>query len=84
MKIGDLAKIIGEKRVTAGSSALLVGISGIDASGKGHVTEKLARKLKRNAATGETFHAISSLFGYYRFEGIAVGRRFGVMHLWVC
>ena len=49
MEIGKLAeKIVEKRRAAVASYALLTGISGIDASGKGHVTTKLAERISNH------------------------------------
>jgi len=41
-----ISRIIAERRVTSPQRAIVVGISGIDASGKGFITEKIAQRLQ--------------------------------------
>jgi len=41
-----ISGIIAERKVTSAQPAILVGISGIDASGKGFITEKIAQRLR--------------------------------------
>jgi uridine kinase len=41
-----ISGIIAERRVASAQRAILVGISGIDASGKGFITEKIAQRLQ--------------------------------------
>jgi len=43
-----ISGIIAKRRVTPAQRALLVGISGIDASGKGFITEKIAQRLRES------------------------------------
>jgi len=41
-----ISRIIVERQVTSAQRSILVGISGIDASGKGFITEKIAQRLQ--------------------------------------
>jgi len=41
-----ISRIIAQRRVTSAQRAIVVGISGIDASGKGFITEKIAQRLQ--------------------------------------
>ena len=56
-------------------TAASVSISGRIRTAEGHGITNV-RVTLTNAATGESFSALSSSFGYYRFEGIAVGETY--------
>src|SRR5204863_8126294 len=52
-----ISGIIAQRRLTSAQRAIVVGVSGIDASGKGFITEQIAERLRESGWRVATIHA---------------------------